>query len=86
MPHYGNPPRQEPSVLTTRTPYLVVVGDPLPQNLVTTIFTLPFSTYSLSFLQIPTKSSDIFDPNYCILGRETPDYRLYVANLRCMTA
>ena len=68
-------PRQEPTCLTTRTPYLVVVGAPLNKNpllpISCTLFSLQSQNYCniptfLHFLQLPIPVHQVF--NFSITG------------------
>ena len=81
MPILRNTPRQESTALTTQPSNLVAVRPPLHQILVTTISILSFWPTTLFFLQYSWKNtnSTLFNSNRS--GRQSSNYRLYVANL-----
>ena len=83
MPILHNPPRQEPTAVTTGTPNLVVVGHPLNQKHITTIFQLSFDPSIPELLQYSQKTSNSCHLNHSNPGIQFPTLRVYVLKSWC---
>ena len=82
MPKIETTPRQEPTGLTTRTPYLVVVGPPLNTKPPTTQFLHSFSPSIQQILQYFLKTTNSMPFNSNKTDRQFLTFRPYVPNLQ----